>query len=507
MGKETARQRLKGKKGSQRRTAHRKMAVSLPILLTLSLLFITGLLLRAHGFARPHKSSFDELLYTVMGFQLTKDMTDYSSAHLYTRLRKQGRDLPEHYGEPLFKHPPLYCYLISFVNRISDPTDPQSPMRISFPLARRNSSRVSLLLGCLTIFVVYLIGKNLYDHRVGLLAALLLTIDPIHWICSQKIWMETTLAFFVASALLFFVLGRRKPRYFILSGVCIGLASLTKFLGILTLPIILFYTLLAERKLFRRKEFTLLILFPFVLQAPWIGWNYQVYGPEFLTNMFQFGKGTTRLLEKAVRLIPPFSALLLATLLLLFTKNRSVQRAREKVRTIFTPKVVLALSALPFALFFIAYGPETVNIVKNILQWGFIPSHGRARGIFTGEPWYFYLERLVEYSPLYLFALLSPFLLRRKEKGDLLLLLSSGGLLAFFILWGAFQCRYILPAIPLLIVLSARTQIFVYDWARRARRGWLKIVIVLLCVVVSYFYIKTVWTDFAFALPNKPIYF
>ncbi|MFQ6094139.1 MAG: ArnT family glycosyltransferase, partial [bacterium] len=318
MGKETARQRLKGKKGSRRRTAHRKMAASLPILLGLFVLFMASLLLRGYGCDRPHNYWFDQYLYTMIGFQLTKDVTDYTSIHVYNRETRKGRDLPDHYNKPLFEHPPLYCYLISIVNRLSDPTNPTSK-RFSFQLARRNGSRVSLIFGCLTIFVIYFLAAKLYDHRVGLLAALLLSIDPVHWICSQRVWMATTLAFFVASALLFYVLGRKRAPYFILSGICIGLASLTKLLGILTLFIILLYTLLAERDLFRKRQFIILIISPFILQIPWILWNIKVYGFDFLTQNV-FWHRTIRLVE-SVWVIGALFAVLLTAVFMAFTKN------------------------------------------------------------------------------------------------------------------------------------------------------------------------------------------
>ncbi|MFQ6092879.1 MAG: hypothetical protein ACE5OR_09385, partial [bacterium] len=170
-------------------------------------------------------------------------------------------------------------------------------------------------------------------------------------------------------------------------------------------------------------------------------------------------------------------------------------------------KILSVVLAVPFVAFFTAYLPDGAKILKNIFQWGFIPDHFGAPGRFAGEPWYFYFKQLIGYSPLYIFAFLSLFLLRCKQKRDFLMILCSGGLLAFFILWGAFQCRYILPAIPFLIVLSARTQIFLHDWLKRYLRSRSKLLIWILFIILSYFYIKTVWTDFAFALPNKAIFF
>ena len=85
------------------------------------------------------------------------------------------------------------------------------------------------------VLIVFLLGRNLYDDRVGILAALYLCIDPVHWVCSEKIWMETTMSFFMLSAILLFVLGQKQKFYLSLSGLSIGLAMLVKYPGILPL--------------------------------------------------------------------------------------------------------------------------------------------------------------------------------------------------------------------------------------------------------------------------------
>jgi hypothetical protein len=64
---------------------------------------------------------------------------------------------------------------------------------------------------------------------------------------------------------------------------------------------------------------------------------------------------------------------------------------------------------------------------------------------------------------LYLFSYLSIFFILGKNKGDYLLLLSSAWVLIAFILLGNYQSRYILPAVPFLILLSARWLVWAYD--------------------------------------------
>jgi len=91
--------------------------------------------------------------------------------------------------------------------------------------------------------------------------------------------------------------------------------------------------------------------------------------------------------------------------------------------------------------------------------------------LFSTEPWHFYLTRLSELSPVYLFSFLSIILLFGKDRGDRLMLVSSFWILGAFIVLGNYQSRYILPAVPFLIILSARFQILLYDKLSLKRLG------------------------------------
>ncbi|MFQ6032728.1 MAG: hypothetical protein ACE5K2_07385, partial [Candidatus Zixiibacteriota bacterium] len=78
MPKKSDIQRYKSKgsirKGSKKGRTH---PFAIYIGLILSVLFITSFLLRAHGYQNPHRFSWDEDLYVTMGYQLSKDVTEY----------------------------------------------------------------------------------------------------------------------------------------------------------------------------------------------------------------------------------------------------------------------------------------------------------------------------------------------------------------------------------------------------------------------------------------------
>ena len=90
---------------------------------------------------------------------------------------------------------------------------------------------IALVLGVLTVYLVYLLGKRAYGRRTGLLAALLMAILPIHVMHSKFMAVDVPATFFVTLALLFAVRipeGHRLRDY-LLSGLFAGLAAGTKY--------------------------------------------------------------------------------------------------------------------------------------------------------------------------------------------------------------------------------------------------------------------------------------
>jgi 4-amino-4-deoxy-L-arabinose transferase-like glycosyltransferase len=90
----------------------------------------------------------------------------------------------------------------------------------------------------ITILLVYRIGKELYDERVGIAAAASLAIFPAHIVWAQCVRVDEIAAFFVALVFLFAVKilrGNKRDgmRYYIYSGIALGAAIATRFpLGI-----------------------------------------------------------------------------------------------------------------------------------------------------------------------------------------------------------------------------------------------------------------------------------
>lgn len=451
-------------------------------------LFFISIFLRTYGFQQPHGLTFDEGLYSeLIAEQLKEDPGNYSTQVAYQNQIAQGVRVPEYLNRPLFKHPPLYNYLIAANYKI-------------FGSSRLAAVSVSIAFGSLMVLIIFLLGRELYDDRVGLLAAFFLCIDPIHWICSEKIWMETTMSFFILLAILLFVYGQKQKKYLLFSGLSIGLAMLTKYPGILPLFIIIMYVALAERRNIKLKDIGLLCLTSIIIFLPWVIWNWKVYGNlmDAVISIHGLNSIVGRSLESLSEYKLMMVSLILTIGVVVWIRKKGFFQSNNAVKVTGLILCVLLIMATPFlrGMFIGAFTwNETV-----LVGWS---------NPFSGGPWHFYLTRLSELSPMYLFSFLSAILVFGKDRGDRLLLISSAMILGAFILLGNYQSRYILPAVPFLIILSARFQILTYDKLSQsdgdtmtASNPWaLKTLAKFMFIGIGLFFIaQTLQTDWQLAI-------
>ncbi|MGB2696095.1 MAG: glycosyltransferase family 39 protein [Dehalococcoidia bacterium] len=84
------------------------------------------------------------------------------------------------------------------------------------------------LLGAATIVLLFAIGRNVYNTRVGLLAALLLAGSPFFFMTASNFMSHNTAAFYLMAALFFLTLARRPLLYGGLAGASFGLLVNTR---------------------------------------------------------------------------------------------------------------------------------------------------------------------------------------------------------------------------------------------------------------------------------------
>jgi len=126
------------------------------------------------------------------------------------------------------------------------------------------------LIGTLTVFILYLLGKEFFDRRLGCLSALFLAISPWHIQFSRIAFRAILFPFFFCLALFLFFRSLKKPCFLWGSALFFGLSlhtysSARVFVPLFLLVLIIIY----RRELLRMRKETitagLLFLFIFVL--------------------------------------------------------------------------------------------------------------------------------------------------------------------------------------------------------------------------------------------------
>ena len=105
-----------------------------------------------------------------------------------------------------------------------------------------------LLLDVGTIWITYLLVRGISNQKAALVTVVLLAVNPLHIKQTHLINVDTPLTLFVMTSLLFMhrLIAEPHQKWYILSGMSIGLAAATKFTGAVLLPVLLLAHLLCS---------------------------------------------------------------------------------------------------------------------------------------------------------------------------------------------------------------------------------------------------------------------
>jgi len=208
--------------------------------------------------------------------------------------------------EPLSKMPPAFSYLLMMSHKIFSREKlfvavdknlgpdvvfvrPQIFLKTQF-----YAVWISFAFSILFIYVTFLLGKLFFNEKVGLWASFLIAISPVDLLTSQRIWTDDMLAFFIALCVLLFWYGRIKNNalFTFLSGVSVGIATITKGSGIFIMIIIVLFNILTLGKNSAAIRGTFRHVFIFIAAsiATAALWYYRVamiYGTPFPLSGYQ----------------------------------------------------------------------------------------------------------------------------------------------------------------------------------------------------------------------------
>ena len=177
------------------------------------------------------------------------------------------KEFSEIKGEPSCEVGPLYPFFLSLIYKV---------LGRSHPVVRI----VQSFLGAITCLLIYFIAKRAYNPAVGLIAMGLTSAYPAFIAYSGLLLTETLFTALLSLTALFLLLGEetRQIKYWILSGLSIGMASLCRSPALL-LPIAIFGCWLIFR--IPKREFlprcTAVILAMLFLVLPWTYRNYRQF--------------------------------------------------------------------------------------------------------------------------------------------------------------------------------------------------------------------------------------
>jgi len=140
-----------------------------------------------------------------------------------------------------------------------------------------------LLFGIGIIILTYFIAYELFNKKIALLSALLLSFSPTFFLFNSVMFTEIPSTFFVILGLYFLL-----KKHYLLSGLFFGIGFLTRFFQIsVIIPIYLFLLYLVyKKKLTLRNFFSSITLF-LILLIPYLILNFILYNNPFHSFILQ----------------------------------------------------------------------------------------------------------------------------------------------------------------------------------------------------------------------------
>lgn len=170
-----------------------------------------------------------------------------------------GQKLPSWTQLSFFDHPPLHFASIWLVSHL---------LGISLWTVRLSA----VIFGTLSVLLLMLICYRLGWPKIAPWVGLWLAVLPWHVWISRQAQQESQLIFLIFLTIyLLLKIDNKKIYYWILTGIVIGAAILTKYSAIVISPLILWYFF--QRKWYKKVNFWLLVLTVLIVISPVIFYN------------------------------------------------------------------------------------------------------------------------------------------------------------------------------------------------------------------------------------------
>lgn len=219
-----------------------------------------------HLFYLPVRG-WDETVYLNLGHDLSSNPLFYSLQNSNWSDFIPSTDLFYSWPNIGFR-PPILPYILSIFYSIN--------ISLVIPL-------IIPLFATASVLLVYVLGKNLFNKKVGLYSAILFSLVPIHIYCSERIWTDALVLFFVLLTIISFWKGyeQNSKKHKILFGLFLAISILTRYTAMWMIPIFFLYFLLKNKSFkFLKDKYLWYAIGIFVLVLiPWF-----IYGIMYYNN-------------------------------------------------------------------------------------------------------------------------------------------------------------------------------------------------------------------------------
>lgn len=179
-------------------------------------------------------------------------------------------------GHPTSIRPPLYPAFLSVIYYLTGGIH-LNAVRI-----------VQIILSLTTVFMVYMLGKKVFDEKIGLLAALMFSVYPSFLFFTHLILTEVLFTFLFIMFVWFFLLfiEEKKDRYIWWAGLFLGLGSLTRSILFPFLIVTLIFLLIICKITFLQttKGLMLLTIGCTMVIVPWAVRNIKLYNSPVIID-------------------------------------------------------------------------------------------------------------------------------------------------------------------------------------------------------------------------------
>lgn len=185
---------------------------------------------------------------------------------------------------------------------------------------------LSIFLGSLTILVIYLLGKEVFNEKVGLFASFILAFSPFQLVETTG-GMDISMVFFAMFAIYLQVMffKTNKTKFFIFSWISLGVAIMTKQIAVLFIPAFVLFSLY-HNKIYNRdykiKQILIAALIIFLIVIPVLTFNYLLFKDKGIVDL-QFARFTKIGFETYAGIAPTIQPFMLERLLISYKEGRA----------------------------------------------------------------------------------------------------------------------------------------------------------------------------------------